>query len=202
MSRQLTQEQFIIKANQTHNNKYNYSKTIYTKAKNKIIITCPIHGDFEQIASEHMNYKGCPYCSKQQRKNKLTNNTEQFIIKANQIHNHKYNYSKTNYKNSRTKIIITCPIHGDFKQTPENHKNRQSGCPKCANNQSKYEKEIISFLEEYDISYIERYKDKYEIDIFIPSCNLGIEFHGLYFHLPSLYALQNYNTCNMKHNYL
>ena len=56
MSRQLTQEQFIIKANQTHNNKYNYSKTIYTKAKNKIIITCPIHGDFEQIASEHLFY--------------------------------------------------------------------------------------------------------------------------------------------------
>ena len=59
---------------------------------------------------------------------KLTN--EEFISKANKKHNGKYDYSKTIYKNKRTNIIITCPIHGDFEQNPEVHL-RGSGCPKC-----------------------------------------------------------------------
>ena len=62
-------------------------------------------------------------------KNKLTN--EEFIEICKQKHNNKYDYSKTNYINSQTKITITCPIHGDFEQKAYAHKHGQ-GCPKCA----------------------------------------------------------------------
>jgi predicted GIY-YIG superfamily endonuclease len=55
---------------------------------------------------------------------------EDFIIKANEIHGDKYDYSKTNYINRRTKIKIICPIHGEFEQNPGHHLNG-SGCPKC-----------------------------------------------------------------------
>ena len=44
----------------------------------------------------------------------------------------KYGYSKVKYKNNNTKVIITCNIHGDFEQTPDNHFNG-AGCSKCAN---------------------------------------------------------------------
>ena len=54
----------------------------------------------------------------------------QFIDRSSEIHDYKYNYKKTIYKNKRTKICITCPIHGDFFQCAENHMSGQ-GCSKC-----------------------------------------------------------------------
>ena len=48
-------------------------------------------------------------------------NTEDFIRKANQVHNRKYSYEYSIYKNSKTKLIINCPIHGNFEQIPSHH---------------------------------------------------------------------------------
>ena len=47
---------------------------------------------------------------------KLT--TEEFIEKSKEVHNEKYDYSKVNYINNRTKVCIICPIHGEFLQRP------------------------------------------------------------------------------------
>jgi hypothetical protein len=46
MGKKLTQEEFIAEATRIHNGRYSYENTIYTKLTDKIIITCPIHGDF------------------------------------------------------------------------------------------------------------------------------------------------------------
>lgn len=43
--------------------------------------------------------------------------TEEFIAKAREVHGDKYDYSKVNYINNSTKVIIICPIHGEFEQT-------------------------------------------------------------------------------------
>ena len=51
-----------------------------------------------------------------------------FINKANLIHNNKYDYSKVEYVNSKTKVCIICPKHGEFWQTPRSHLIGQ-GCP-------------------------------------------------------------------------
>ena len=55
---------------------------------------------------------------------------EEFIEKARKIHGDKYDYSKTRYINTRTKIIIICPKHGEFLQRPDQHLANH-GCPKC-----------------------------------------------------------------------
>ena len=67
--------------------------------------------------------------------------TEEIIKTANQIHNFKYDYSKTEYINIKQKICIIChekdefgEEHGEFWQTPDNHINGKQGCPKCAKN--------------------------------------------------------------------
>jgi len=60
---------------------------------------------------------------------KLT--TKTFIQKAKQVHGNKYDYSKVEYINSKTKVCIICPIHGSFYQTPYNHLNGHI-CNKCA----------------------------------------------------------------------
>lgn len=56
--------------------------------------------------------------------------TKQFIDRSNLVHNYFYSYSKTIYKNKRTPVIITCPVHGDFLQNPESHYNGR-GCRRC-----------------------------------------------------------------------
>lgn len=56
---------------------------------------------------------------------------EQFIERSNKIHG-EYEYSQSLYVNNKTKVIIKCPLHGLFKQTPETHLNGHK-CPKCAN---------------------------------------------------------------------
>ena len=58
-------------------------------------------------------------------------NTQEFIEKAKKIHNNKYDYSKVEYVNVKTKVCIICPEHGEFWQTPDSHINGKSGCPKC-----------------------------------------------------------------------
>ena len=59
--------------------------------------------------------------------------TEDFIIKARQVHGDKYDYSKVEYVNAKGKVIIICPEHGEFIQSPTKHYGGQ-GCPKCVNN--------------------------------------------------------------------
>ena len=56
-----------------------------------------------------------------------------FIAKATAVHGRKYDYSKVNYNNAKTKITIVCNEHGDFQQTPSNHLSGFN-CQKCANN--------------------------------------------------------------------
>lgn len=57
---------------------------------------------------------------------------EEFIKKLNIAHNFKYNYDKSIYINKQTKVIVTCPEHGDFEVTPGAHYILKSGCPECA----------------------------------------------------------------------
>jgi hypothetical protein len=129
MPRKLTTKEFIASARVIHGNKYDYSKAEYKNYNTNICIICPTHGEFDQLPYNHTKQKsGCPRCSKNKR---LT--TKEFIIRANEIHNGKYDYSKVNYINNRTKIIIICPIHGAFIQSPDIHISSPNycGCPKC-----------------------------------------------------------------------
>ena len=59
---------------------------------------------------------------------------DEFIKKAIEKHGDKYDYTKVDYKDNKTKVCIICPEHehGEFWQTPSNH-TRGKGCPNCAN---------------------------------------------------------------------
>ena len=69
--------------------------------------------------------------------------TELFISKANKIHKNRYDYSKVNYINAKTKITIICEHHGEFHQTPSNHLCNYN-CQKCAKN---FQLDTASFIE-------------------------------------------------------
>ena len=121
----LSKEDFITKAKEIHNNKYDYSKVDYKNTITEVCIICPEHGEFWQKPIHHIQGKGCPYCGGTK---KLS--TEEFIKRAKKIHNNKYDYSKVDYVGSHMKVCIICPKHGEFLQTPHSHL-RGSGCPYC-----------------------------------------------------------------------
>lgn len=127
--KKLTLEEFISNSRKKHGEKYDYSKTVYTNKRSKVIIICPVHGEFEQSAGGHMNGYGCKKCS-----NNYQMTTEEFIKRASEVHD-KFTYDRTIYTNSKTKVIITCPIHGDFEQIPYDHLVG-NGCNQCRLNKS------------------------------------------------------------------
>ena len=59
----LDTNKFIENAKKIHGNKYDYSKTIYIGAKEKIEILCPIHGEFWQTPDAHVHGSGCQKCA-------------------------------------------------------------------------------------------------------------------------------------------
>lgn len=121
----LDQKEFIKRARAVHGNKYDYSKSNYINCYNKVEIICKKHGSFRQSPRDHWRGRGCCKCAKSPNRT-----TESFVEEARIIHNDKYDYSKIDYKNIRTKLTIICPKHGEFKQTPPVH--LKSGCPQCA----------------------------------------------------------------------
>ena len=178
--KKLTTEEFIKKANEIHGvGTYDYSKVNYVDIFTEVIIICPIHSDFKQKPRDHLSGCGCQKCGGNK---KLT--TEEFIERANEIQGEgTYDYSKVNYVNMNTEVIIICPKHGEFPQTPLNHLSG-CGCSLC-NKKSKGETKVRIFLEKNNIKFEreKRFKDCRNIlplpfDFYLPQYNLCIEFDG------------------------
>lgn len=133
-------EFFISKARQIHGDKYDYSKTKYVNSYTMVDIICSIHGVFSTLPNNHYN-QNCPKCYNDVRL--LTDNI--FVQRAKNIHGDKYDYSLTNYKNSKDRIKIICPEHSEFEQIPNDHISGK-GCPKCGLIYNKLEEEIREFI--------------------------------------------------------
>jgi len=175
--KRLTKEDFINKAIKIHGNIYDYSKVNYTNINTKVCIICSEHGEFWQKPYNHLYCKcGCTKCSGQYM------DREYFIECANKTHNNKYNYSKVEYVNNKTKVCIICPEHGEFWQTPHNHL-KGKGCPICS--ESKLEKKVRNFLIENKIKFetektFEWLKNEGQLrlDFYLPDYNIAIECQG------------------------
>lgn len=102
-----------------HGNLYDYSKfNEYFGTHIKITIICKEHGEFEQTTKSHIKGAGCIKCGYIYMKNKQKSNVIEFIKKAKLKHGDNYDYSKVEYINATTKVIIICKEHGEFLQTP------------------------------------------------------------------------------------
>jgi hypothetical protein len=110
-------------------------------------------------------------------------NTATFIQKANLIHKSKYNYSKSIYVDSKTNLVIICPIHNEFLQSSNRHISQKSGCPKCSCYGNRITQE--QFIEQankihdflYDYSLV-NYKHRRK------SIKIVCKEHGSFFQMP------------------
>jgi len=168
-------DDFIEEANKKHGNKYDYSKVGYINNRTKVCIICPKHGEFWQTPDKHLRGCGCPKCSGKMKKTK-----NDFIKEANEKHKNKYDYSKVEYRNNKEKVIIICPIHGEFLQTPHCHLSG-CGCPYC--NESKLEREVDVILKDIGLKYQRQYRydkeyPRMSLDFYLTDLNIGIECQG------------------------
>lgn len=177
--KQLTTEEFTKRAREVHGDKYDYSKTVYKTAKSKVVIVCPVHGEFTQIAGHHiLDGSGCPKCGRVPVGNKLRNDSSDIIKKFVKIHGDTYDYSKVEYVNYKTPVKIVCPEHGVFLQSPSNHLKGQ-GCPECSKliSAAKRNKgpEFIERAKEihgdkYDYSFVDYMTCEDKVEIICNTC--------------------------------
>lgn len=119
---------WLEKAIAKHGDRYDYSKSVHTGSKNKITITCRIHGGFELNSAAHLQGTGCQKCAWDAKKVGLS----KWIEECTKVHKGKYDYSKSEYINSKSKVLVICPEHGEFWTVAHDHKSGH-GCMKCKN---------------------------------------------------------------------
>jgi len=184
----LTLENFVSRSIKKFSDKYDYSKVQLVGVDRPVTIFCKIHNiEFKTTPYRHYTYETgcCPICVG----NKILT-TEEFIIKASEIHNDDYNYSHVIYIRSNQKIKICCKRTGlIFTQTPNNHL-RGNGCPCCKPKFSKPQMMYLSYLSISNPSLIHALNggevliegSRYLADGFIPEKKHVIEFHGCFWH--------------------
>ena len=180
-----TKDEIISRIKEMYGNIYDLSKMEYKDVKTKICIICPKHGEFWKTPINLIHGKqGCPKCGFEKRRKNKTKTKEDFVREANLIHFGFYDYSKTIYENARKNVIITCPIHGDFKQTPDNHL-KGCGCPYCQS--STLENIVRHILDDSKYEYIQHYIPKWlkvdryhyqSLDFYLPKYRIAIECQG------------------------
>lgn len=172
-----------------HGIKYDYSNVKYANMSTKVCIICPEHGEFWQPPHNHLKGYGCPMCGKIRQDKKKTITLNEWVKRANEIHNNKYDYSKVVYNGCYDKVCVICPKHGEFWQEANSHL-RGRGCPKCRT--SFLETTVVRFLRIHNIDYVYQYFPKFlnngtghqSLDFYLPEYNVAIECQGLQHYKP------------------
>jgi Zn finger protein HypA/HybF involved in hydrogenase expression len=122
--KKLTTSDFVIRVRKIHGSTYTYINTVYKDNKTKVEVKCRIHGLFWIHPWSHYRGAGCPKCDG----TRLDQND--FLERAKSVHGNKYDYSKVEFKTTKTKVVIICNKHGEYLQSPEKHLGGQ-GCEEC-----------------------------------------------------------------------
>ena len=126
-----TLKDVISKFKLRHGCKYDYGRVNYIDSKTKVEIVCPTHGSFMMSPNHHNSGRGCKECFKLRKSELQKLSYDDVIVNFVGVHGNFYDYSKVEYKDDSTKVLIICNEHGEFHQTPKNHKKGHR-CPECA----------------------------------------------------------------------
>jgi len=135
---ELLKSKFLL----VHGDRYEYNFT-YNGYHKKISIICKLHGEFKQAINSHLKGHGCSICGGSNR-----SNLNDILKSFRGIHGDLYNYSKVEYINMRTKVVIICnKCSNVFDQVPYSHL-KGDGCSNCSGNMKLTTEEIIKhFIE-------------------------------------------------------
>lgn len=194
-------EQFISKAIAIHGTKFGYDHVVYGP---KVQVTCFKHGDFPVAPDNHLYRKsGCPKCANEQSSIRYAYTTDEFIKKANKVHNKKYDYSKVEYKRSGDNVKIYCSEHDIFfEQSPRNHLMGQ-GCPQCGllKRANSRRKPLQMYITEASAKHHGRYNysNVSEADYIVGKIKIICQIHGEFQQNKKdhLYSLSGCTDCSL-----
>ena len=123
-----TFDEFLVKANKRHGNKFDYSGVEYVNRYTPIKIICSVHSQpFMQKPHYHLTkHSDCPTCKKEANGWDFDSFTKEASVK----HGNKYKYFAESFTKLESKTKISCKEHGVFWQEAALHK-MGSGCPSC-----------------------------------------------------------------------
>ena len=194
--RVVTTESFIAEAKEIYGDRYDYSKVDYKNRDHRVTVVCPIHGDFQVYAREHLDGKGCPKCEK----------GEKFLVKLKEKYGDKFGLEQFVYESSTSPVTLICPTHGAFSRLPHQILNSRFGCPECGNEVQRKKQEeshnaavakkeeIRKAKEEQEIQWLkgweeERAAQRNKREKAMKSFRSGKKAHG--FHCPFQIYQQN-----------
>ena len=133
------EQHFRKRLKEIHGDKYDYDTSII-KFNNTNSKGCFICHEKDENGIEHGQFitklyylitgHGCPKCGQIRTTNAQKDTQEKFIEKCKHFHGDKYDFSKVQYINARTKVCIICPEHGEFWVTPSLF-IKGTNCPVC-----------------------------------------------------------------------
>lgn len=171
-------EEVKVLLHKKYQDKYTFDFNGYTTLESKIKCICSKHGVKLIRVSSLLKGFECTECKGTRRSNI---DLMYFTQKSRDVHGDYYDYSKCRVTKTSEKVIIGCPKHGEFKQTPNAHMQGQ-GCPVCKF--SKGELKIRNWLVESKINFISQYRFKglkrYSFDFYLPDLNICVEYDGEY----------------------
>ncbi|MDY6313600.1 MAG: zinc-ribbon domain-containing protein [Clostridia bacterium] len=152
----------------------------------KVWWKCVKGHEWEATICRRNRGRGCPYCSS----NKVLQGYND-LRTLNPMLAKEWNYEKNgdlkpeNFTaNSGKKVWWKC-VKGHEWQAPIYNRNKGVGCPVCNSerNTSFPEYAILYYLKKYGLDVIHSYKEQgYELDIYIPSKRIAIEYDGYFWH--------------------
>lgn len=181
-SKRKSQDDFINQCHDKHGDVYDYSSIVYKGVNEYINVVCKRHGVFKILAGNFLSGKGCTKCSNERMSRSRLMTNDVFIQKAKCVHGDIYDYSKVDIKKRNSKVIIICPVHGEFEQRYSSHLEGV-GCPKCK--MSHLERDIKMYLDKNNIKYEQektfdwlKNKAHLFLDFYLPDYNVAIECQG------------------------
>ena len=147
-------EEFIAAARSVHGNKYLYVGAEYVNMREKLLITCPEHGEFRQTPYQHIRGQGCKKCACAAHGASHRLDPQEYLARVAEIHNGRYDLSRVQFTRLKDKIEVVCREHGSFFPSASNFLTHKSNCPKC-----KYEQQSAASRLSFD-QYVARFREK------------------------------------------
>ena len=132
----LTQEKFLFRAKSVHGNFFDYSKSVYVNSNTKICIICPIHGEFWQTPSHHLEGRGCKKCAiEKTAKINSKNNKGKVRYRAKKLFGVAINDSKSTIKKDGVLVpsysLWYSMISRCYSKKMHKHSSTYIGCSVC-----------------------------------------------------------------------
>ena len=173
------------------------------KSEDRVKFKCEKGHIYESSVGNHIRIKdmqkkhGCPICGMQKSINGTINSAKDkrkdypqwFIDEL--VNEEDKELAKTRKLTTNEKVMFRCQKGHVYEQNVHLHLksdgSKGCSCPYCSNNRSKAELEIEDYIASLGFKtehrrFTSSIMPNFEIDIFIPEQNIGIEYNSIYYH--------------------